>query len=82
VKNIWLKELRVRVKKIKQAVIRCVEDVEDIHTIVKKEFVRIVGMEKLLNFVNPRLEIDVIHLMEIKDFIDRIFLTLIHLFLI
>lgn len=42
-----------------------------IHTIVEKSFVHIAVLGRLLNYASQVGEIDIILLMEIKDFIDK-----------
>jgi len=57
--NKWVKELQVREKKIKQQVIRHVEDVEGIVTIEEKGFVRNADLEEPLKCDNQVGELDI-----------------------
>ena len=68
----WEKVLRVKERKIKQAVIKPVEGVGTIRSIVEKDFVQVVVSGEPPNFVNQVGEIDIDHLMGIRVFIDRI----------
>jgi len=67
----WEKVLLVKGKKIKLQPIKLADDVEGILIIDKRDFVLIVALEDLLNFVNQAGEIDIDHLMEINLFIIR-----------
>ena len=73
---IWEKELQVKVRRIRQRATRHVEDVENMHTIEERNFVRAVVSEGLQSYVNQAGEIDIDHLMEIKDFTNNSLLFL------
>ena len=69
--NKWVKELQVREKKIKQQVIRHVEDVEGIVTIEAKGFVRNVDLEEPLKCDNQVGELDIGLLTKRKAFMPK-----------
>ena len=57
--------------KIRQAVIKLVEDVGNIPTTVERDFVLVVVLGGQPNFVNQVGEIDIDHLMGIRVFINK-----------
>jgi len=67
----WEKVLQVKARKIKQQVIKPVEDAAGIPFIVESDFVLIADLEKLRNCESRAGETDIMHLMEIKGFIDK-----------
>ncbi len=69
---LWEKVHQVKVKKIKQQVIKPVEGAENIHFTDVSVFVRVVVLEGLLNFDSQVGEIDIGLSMEIKVFINEI----------
>jgi hypothetical protein len=70
---IWEKVLRVKVKKIRQHLIRPVEDVENTHFIVVNDIVQVVVLKELLSFVNQVGVIDIALSMEIRASVNKIF---------
>lgn len=69
---IWEKVHQVKVKRIKQLVIKLVEGVENTHIIAERDFVLVADLEELLNFVNPVGAIDIDLSMEIKVSTDNL----------
>jgi hypothetical protein len=70
---IWEKVLRVKVKKIRQHLIRPVEDVGNTHFIVVNDIVQVVVLKELLSFVNQVGVIDIALSMEIRASVNKIF---------
>ncbi len=69
--NKWVKELRVREKRIKLQAIRHVGDVEVIVTIEEKDFVRNVDLEEPLKCDNQVGELDIELLTKRRAFMPR-----------
>jgi len=70
---IWEKVLRVKVKKIRQHLIKLVEGVENTHFIVVSDIVQVVVLKELLSFVNQVGVIDIALSMEIRASVNKIF---------
>ena len=67
----WEKEHQARERKIKQHLIKLVDDVESIPIIVEKGFVPIVDLVEVRNYESLVGEIDIDPLMETKVSIDN-----------
>jgi hypothetical protein len=70
---IWEKVLRVKVKKIRQHLIKLVEGVENTHFIVVSDIVQVVVLKELLSFDNQVGVIDIALSMEIRASVNKIF---------
>lgn len=67
----WVKELQVRVKKIRQHLIKLVGDVENIPIIGVRDSARAVDLEGLPNYANQDGGIDIGPLMVKRVFTDK-----------
>ena len=72
----WVKELQVRVRKIRQHLIKLVGDVVNIPIIGVRDSARVVDLEELPNYANQDGGIDIEPLMVKKVFTDN-FISLI-----